>query len=196
MTDVETDAQERHLSFDNEASSPLDGDDGARGEAAAVAEPDENDTWVDPRTGEVFHRLSPFERKVVSLVIGEGVERLKLLQELKVDPEEQVRRRTRARTSLIRPDRPDPHPSRVLPDLADRAHPTPTVRDPRPRSSPRRHKAKRLRRQHQLPKTKNSRHCVASWNGYSNSNGRAKKLKSSFRNSWGRSRPTPKLSKS
>ena len=50
MTDVETDAQERHLSFDNEASSPLDGDDGARGEAAAVAEPDENDTWVDPRT--------------------------------------------------------------------------------------------------------------------------------------------------
>lgn len=112
MTDVETDAQERHLSIDNDASSPLDGDDGARGEAAAVAEPDENDTWVDPRTGEVFHRLSPFERKVVSLVIGEGVERLKLLQELKVDPEEQVRRRTRARTSLTRPDRPDPHPSR------------------------------------------------------------------------------------
>lgn len=112
MTDVETDAQERHLSFDNEASSPLDGDDGARGEAAAVAEPDENDTWVDPRTGEVFHRLSPFERKVVSLVIGQGVERLKLLQELKVDPEEQVRRRTRARTSPTRPDRPDPHPSR------------------------------------------------------------------------------------
>ena len=138
MTDVETDAQERHLSIDNDESSPLDGDDGARGEAAAVAEPDENDTWVDPRTGEVFHRLSPFERKVVSLVIGEGVERLKLLQELKVDPEEQVRRRTRARTSLIRPDRPDPHPSRELPDLADRAHPTPTVRDPRPRSSPRR----------------------------------------------------------
>ena len=53
--------------------------------AAAVAEPDENDTWVDPRTGEVFHRLSPFERKVVSLVIGQGVERLKLLQELKVE---------------------------------------------------------------------------------------------------------------
>lgn len=115
MTDVETDAQEpqeRHLSIDDDASFPLDGDDGARGEAAAVAEPDENDTWVDPRTGEVFHRLSPFERKVVSLVIGQGVERLKLLQELKVDPEEQVRRRTRARTSLTRPDRSDPHPSR------------------------------------------------------------------------------------
>ena len=142
MTDVETDAQERHLSIDNDASSPLDGDDGARGEAAAVAEPDENDTWVDPRTGEVFHRLSPFERKVVSLVIGEGVERLKLLQELKVDPEEQVRRRTRARTSLIRPDRPDPHPSRELPDLADRAHPTQTVRDPRPRTPRRRSRSR------------------------------------------------------
>ena len=88
MADVETDTQERHLSLDDDATRP-DGTDAAETEPAGTA--DDDDTWVDPQTGEKFNKLSPFEAKVVALTLGDAVKQLRLLQQLKVDPEDQVR---------------------------------------------------------------------------------------------------------
>ena len=87
MADVETDTQERHLSLDDDATRP-DGTDAAETEPAGTA--DDDDTWVDPQTGEKFNKLSPFEAKVVALTLGDAVKQLRLLQQLKVDPEDQV----------------------------------------------------------------------------------------------------------
>ena len=87
MADVETDTQERHLSLDDDATRP-DGTDAAETEPAGTA--DDDDTWVDPQTGEKFNKLSPVEAKVVALTLGDAVKQLRLLQQLKVDPEDQV----------------------------------------------------------------------------------------------------------
>ena len=102
MADVETDTQERHLSLNYDATQP-DGTDAAETEPAGTA--DDDDTWVDPQTGEKFNKLSPFEAKVVALTLGDAVKQLRLLQQLKVDPEDQVRDPPTTTTTTTNPPR-------------------------------------------------------------------------------------------
>ena len=92
----------RKESIDDDATRP-DGTDAAETEPAGTA--DDDDTWVDPQTGEKFSKLSPFEAKVVALTLGDAVKQLRLLQQLKVDPEDQVRQHPTTLTATTNPPR-------------------------------------------------------------------------------------------